>query len=67
MDLAPGDDRLVEHLPDREDPAAAVSDADLTILVQNHKEYDVDALAGAARRFFDTRGVVSDGERVSRL
>ncbi len=50
-----------------EDPAAAVSDADLTILVQNHKEYDVDALAGAARRFFDTRGVVSDGERVSRL
>ena len=50
-----------------EDPAAAAAEADLTILVQNHREYDVQALAGAARRFFDTRGVATPGERVHRL
>ncbi|WP_151523731.1 nucleotide sugar dehydrogenase [Serinicoccus kebangsaanensis] len=50
-----------------DDAASAVAEADLTILVQNHREYDVDALAGAARLFFDTRGVSTEGERVSRL
>ncbi|ADU49773.1 nucleotide sugar dehydrogenase [Intrasporangium calvum] len=50
-----------------EDPSTAVAEADLTILVQNHREYDVDALAAAAQRFFDTRGVVTEGERIQRL
>ncbi|HEX5968485.1 MAG TPA: nucleotide sugar dehydrogenase [Intrasporangium sp.] len=50
-----------------DDPMTAAADADLTVLVQNHKEYDVDGLAGAAQRFFDTRGVVSEGERIQRL
>ncbi len=50
-----------------EDAAAAAAGADLTVLVQNHREYDVDALAGVARQFFDTRGKASDGERVQRL
>jgi nucleotide sugar dehydrogenase len=50
-----------------EDPVAAVGQADLTILVQDHREYDVDALAAASRLFFDTRGKVTEGERVSRL
>lgn len=57
-------------VPDAErvtDLDAAVGDADLTILVQNHKGYDVDALAAKAKRFFDTRGVATDGERVERL
>lgn len=35
---------------------AALSSADLVILVQHHREYDVDALAQRARRLFDTRG-----------
>jgi nucleotide sugar dehydrogenase len=50
-----------------EDPAQGVAEADLTILVQNHRDYDVDALAGAATRFFDTRGVAAEAEGVSRL
>ncbi|GAB3107302.1 nucleotide sugar dehydrogenase [Janibacter alkaliphilus] len=50
-----------------DDLDAAIADADLTILVQNHKSYDVDALAAASKRFFDTRGVADDGEKVERL
>jgi nucleotide sugar dehydrogenase len=50
-----------------DDPMTAAADADLTVLVQNHREYDVEGLARAAQRFFDTRGVVSEGERIQRL
>ncbi len=50
-----------------ENPTTAAATADLTILVQNHREYDVDALAAASRRFLDTRGVVTRGERIERL
>jgi len=35
---------------------AAVAGADLVILVQDHAAYDVDALAKASKRFFDTKG-----------
>ncbi|GAA2861677.1 UDP-N-acetyl-D-glucosamine dehydrogenase [Actinoplanes cyaneus] len=40
-----------------DDLEGAVASADLVILVQNHREYDVDHLARLAKRFFDTRGV----------
>lgn len=50
-----------------EDAKTGVADADLTILVQNHREYDVDGLAAGAQAFFDTRGVAAAGETVSRL
>lgn len=40
-----------------DDLEAAVSEADLVVLVQNHRDYDADHLAGLAQRFFDTRGV----------
>ncbi|GAA3611233.1 hypothetical protein GCM10022199_13870 [Marihabitans asiaticum] len=56
-------------VPDAEkvdDGEAAVAAADLAILVQNHKTYDLDAIAAAAQRMLDTRGVAS-GERVRRL
>ncbi|WP_291884847.1 nucleotide sugar dehydrogenase [Cellulomonas sp.] len=36
--------------------AAAVAGADAVVLVQDHDQYDVDALAGAARLFLDTKG-----------
>jgi len=49
-----------------EDAGLAVAEADLTILVQNHREYDVASLAAQARLFFDTRGI-AEGERVHRL
>lgn len=50
-----------------EDPAQGAKDADLTILVQNHRVYNVAALAAIAQRFFDTRGVASESETVHRL
>lgn len=59
--------RAVPEAERVEDAAAAVAEADLTILVQNHRDYDVDALAAAAQVLFDTRGVVGEGEKVSRL
>jgi nucleotide sugar dehydrogenase len=46
----------IPRVPDLE---SAVTAADLVILVQPHREYDLDALAGAARLLFDTRGVTT--------
>lgn len=46
---------------------AAVSDADVVVLLQRHRGYDVDALAAASRRFLDTRGAVTPGDRAERL
>ncbi len=54
-------------MPREEDLEKAVAEADLVVLVQNHKVYDVDALVGGAKRFFDTRGVVSPPEKAHRL
>ncbi|WP_435202013.1 nucleotide sugar dehydrogenase [Janibacter sp. GS2] len=50
-----------------DDLDTAVAEADLTVLVQNHKSFDVEALAGTAQRFFDTRGVAKDSDKVERL
>jgi len=48
------------------DASAGVRDADLTILVQNHASYDIDALADASTRFLDTRGATTSA-RAHRL
>jgi nucleotide sugar dehydrogenase len=45
-----------------EDLDGALQKADLVILVQHHKAYDVPALVDRAERFFDTRGVTAPGE-----
>ena len=50
-----------------DDLEAGVAEADLTVLVQNHKSFDVEALASKAQRFFDTRGVAKDSDKVERL
>lgn len=47
-----------------DDLLATVSEVDLVILVQNHREYDVEALQSASRLFLDTRGVTRDGNRL---
>ncbi|NUO60986.1 MAG: nucleotide sugar dehydrogenase [Hamadaea sp.] len=49
-----------------EDAETAVAEADLVILVQNHRDYDVQRLAGLAKKFFDTRGATT-GEDAHRL
>lgn len=53
----------------REDSADdGVGNAHLTVLLQNHREYDVEALARKSRLFFDTRGATGAGEtNVTRL
>jgi nucleotide sugar dehydrogenase len=45
-----------------DDLEGATAAADLVILVQNHREYDVNHLAGLAKRFFDTRGASTVAE-----
>ena len=55
---APGTQRANEDLLE------AVREADLVILVQNHREYDVDKLQATARLFFDTRGVTQKGSKL---
>jgi len=59
--------RAVPEAQRADDAVAAAGEADLTILVQNHRGYDVDALAGASQAFFDTRGTAAGGEKVVRL
>lgn len=49
-----------------EDPVVGAADVDLVVLVQNHRGYDIDALSGASKAFFDTRGI-AEGEKVHRL
>jgi len=48
------------------DLLAAAADADVTVLLQNHSDYDLDALEAGARCLFDTRGRTT-GTRAHRL
>lgn len=48
-------------VPDLED---AVSSADITVLLQSHRAYDPNALAGRSRMFLDTRGVTNHPKAV---
>ncbi|MBU2662170.1 nucleotide sugar dehydrogenase [Actinoplanes bogorensis] len=49
-------------VPGTDDVLGAVAAADLVILVQNHRAYEVDRLAAVAKRFFDTRGATTHPE-----
>lgn len=48
-----------EAIPRADDLESAVSQADAVLLLQAHREYDVNVLVGLSRLFFDTRGVSS--------
>jgi UDP-N-acetyl-D-glucosamine dehydrogenase len=54
-------------LTSESDLYGAVADADACVLLQNHKDYDVDELAMCSRRFLDTRGVARRSAAVERL
>ena len=41
-----------------------LAEADIVILLQKHRDYDVDALAGKSKVFFDTRGVTTSDKAV---
>lgn len=49
-----------------DDLDAALAAADVSVLLQNHKEYDLAAIASAAKCLFDTKGA-TDNSQVSRL
>lgn len=49
-----------------EDLMTAVEEADLVVLLQHNKSYDIPAFVEASRCFFDTRGV-SAGDRTNKL
>lgn len=50
-----------------EDLDGALAQADLTILLQAHRSYDVNALAARTQLFFDTRGHAEPAPNVQRL
>ncbi|HUR08073.1 MAG TPA: nucleotide sugar dehydrogenase [Nonomuraea sp.] len=55
------------QVPREEDLAEAVIDADVTLLLQQHAAFDLDMVEAKARLVLDTRGVLTEGERVERL
>jgi UDP-N-acetyl-D-glucosamine dehydrogenase len=55
--------RVLDGEPDE---LTAASSADVVVLLQNHRMYDLAAIAAAARAVLDTRGVMR-GESVTRL
>ena len=54
------------NVPRADDLDAALARADLSVLLQNHKEYDLDAITSKSLRFFDTRGATTD-PKIARL
>ena len=54
-------------LTSESDLYGSVADADACVLLQDHRDYDVDALALSSRRFLDTRGVARRSDTVERL
>lgn len=53
-------------VPRADDLDAALTRADLTVLLQNHRAYDLDHLSATAHKLFDTKGQTDD-PRVARL
>jgi UDP-N-acetyl-D-glucosamine dehydrogenase len=54
-------------LTSTEDPYEAAAEADVTVLLQQHRDYDRDRLASVASTLLDTRGVIPGGRKVLRL
>jgi UDP-N-acetyl-D-glucosamine dehydrogenase len=54
-------------VPRVDDLFESLHDADICVLLQNHDEYDIDAMAALSTRFLDTRGVARRADRVQLL
>ena len=50
-----------------DDVQESLVEADICVLLQNHRVYDVAAMAAVSRRFFDTRGVAEPAQHVELL
>ncbi len=53
-------------VPRVDDPVAGAADADLTILLQDHDDFDLDAITAAGKAVLDTRGKLV-GDSIDRL
>jgi len=54
-------------VPRVDDLFESLRDADISVLLQNHDGYDIDAMAAFSTRFLDTRGVARRADRVQLL
>jgi nucleotide sugar dehydrogenase len=50
-----------------DDAETSLAEADICVLLQNHREYDVDGMTAVSRRFLDTRGVAAPAYNVQFL
>jgi UDP-N-acetyl-D-mannosaminuronate dehydrogenase len=58
----PGDRMLDQQV----DMTKAIANSDIVILLQNHKEFDLEQIAASGKTILDTRGIMS-GSNISRL
>jgi len=58
------DEATLQRVSDLE---AAVAEADIVVLLQNHQDYDVEGLSRQAKIFFDTRGTAEKSATVHLL
>jgi UDP-N-acetyl-D-mannosaminuronate dehydrogenase len=56
-----------QDLPRVDDVDQSLAAADICVLLQNHRDYEVDAMSAVSRRFFDTRGVARPAHNVQLL
>ena len=56
-----------KDLPRVDDVYESLTESDISVLLQNHQEYDVEAMTAVSRRFFDTRGVARTAHNVQLL
>jgi UDP-N-acetyl-D-glucosamine dehydrogenase len=54
-------------IPRVDDVHQSSAEVDISVLLQDHRDYDVDAMAAVSRRFFDTRGVARPSHQVQLL
>ena len=54
-------------VPASADLLTAAAEADLCVLLQDHRDFDLSALAGSGTRVLDTRGVMQRSDTVERL
>lgn len=66
VDSEHGDHPGDRHIDQQVDLIEAVSNSDIVVLLQNHKEFDLDNIAASGKMILDTRGIMS-GSNISRL
>jgi UDP-N-acetyl-D-glucosamine dehydrogenase len=56
-----------KDVPRVDDVYESLAESDVSVLLQTHQEYDVEAMTAVSQRFFDTRGVARTAHNVQLL